>query len=151
MCMCSIEKIDDLLEKPYYLIDFLPKRVPENANGHFFDVEYYLQSSAKHYEFKNKCVNIILKLMCYYRASVLYEKWNNSPKPKDIDAAVMEIVERNSGTLNILFTEEDVLLVLDGNCLSLTIYNLSDNMKSIVEKIVLSEGFFLWYGEDQAF
>lgn len=35
MCMYSIEKIDDLLEKPYYLIDFLPKRVPENANVHF--------------------------------------------------------------------------------------------------------------------
>lgn len=86
--------------------------------------------------------------MCYYRASIQYRQWNNSPKPEDIDAVVTEIVERNLGTLNILFTEEDVLLVLDGNCLSLTIYNLSDNMKSIVEKIALSEGFFLWNGKD---
>lgn len=29
------KKIDELLEKPYYVIDFQLQRVPKNNNGHF--------------------------------------------------------------------------------------------------------------------
>lgn len=35
-------KIDALLNKPCYVIDFLPQKVSKTSNGHFFDVEYYL-------------------------------------------------------------------------------------------------------------
>ena len=41
------KKIDELLEKPCYVIDFLPQRVPKTNSGHFFDVEYYLLNSKK--------------------------------------------------------------------------------------------------------
>ncbi|MCM1468449.1 MAG: hypothetical protein NC086_09890 [Alistipes sp.] len=140
--------IDELLNKPYYVIDFLPERVSKTANGHFFDVEYYLLNSEKHHEMKNKYVNIILKLMCYYRTSILWNGWKDDPKPEDIDDAVKEIMENHSGTLNILFPEENVLLVFEWDCLNLTVYNLPENMKELVEKIALSEGFFCWKGAD---
>ena len=97
---------------------------------------------------KNKYVNIILKLMCYYRTSILWNGWNDNPKPEDIDAAVSEIMENHSGTLNILFSEENALLVFEWDCLNLSAYNLSENMKEIVGKIALSEGFFCWRGAD---
>lgn len=144
--MCK--KIDGLLEKPCYVIDFLPQRVPKDSNGHFFDIEYYLLNSEKRLEMKNKYVNIILKLMCYYHASILWNVWNDNPKPEDIDNAVSEIMENHSGTLNILFLEEDVLLVFEWDCLNLAVYNLSENMKEITEKIALSEGFFCCKGVD---
>lgn len=102
------KKIDELLEKPYYVIDFLPQRVPKNNNGHFFDVEYYLLNNEKRHEMKNKYVNMILKLMCYYRTSILWNGWNDNPKPADIENAISEIIENHSGTLNILFSDEDV-------------------------------------------
>lgn len=86
--------------------------------------------------------------MCYYRASVLWNGWNDNPKPKDIDDAIREIMENYSGTLNILFSEENVLLVFEWDCLNLTAYNLSESMKEIAEKIALSEGFFCWRGEN---
>lgn len=141
-------KIDDLLEKPCYVIDFLPQRVPAIAKGHFFDVEYYLLNSEKRLEMKNRYVNIILKLMCYYRASILWNGWNDNPKPADIDTAVSEIMENHSGTLNILFSDEDVLLVFEWDCLNLAVYNLTGDMKEMAEKIALSEGFFCWKGAD---
>lgn len=141
-------KIDDLLEKPCYVIDFLPQRVPKTAKGHFFDVEYYLLNSEKRHEMKNKYVNIILKLMCYYRTSILWNGWNDNPKPEDIDTAIGEIMENHSGTLNILFSDEDVLLVFEWDCLNLAVYNLTENMKEMVTKIALSEGFFCWKGAD---
>lgn len=142
------KKINELLEKPCHVIDFLPQRVPNTSNGHFFDVEYYLLNSKKRHEMKNRYVNIILKLMCYYRTSILWNGWNNNPKPADIEAAVSEIMENHSGTLNILFPDEDVLLVFEWDCLNFAVYNLSESMKEIVEKIALSEGFFCWRGTD---
>ena len=142
------KKINELLEKPCHVIDFLPQRVPNTSNGHFFDVEYYLLNSKKRHEMKNRYVNIILKLMCYYRTSILWNGWNNNPKPADIEAAVSEIMENHSGTLNILFPDEDTLLVFEWDCLNFAVYNLSESMKEIVEKIALSEGFFCWRGTD---
>ena len=94
---------------------------------------------------KNKYVDIILKLMCYYRSSIL---WNDNPKPADIDTVISEIMENHSGTLNILFPDEDVLLVFEWGCLNLSVYNLPENMKEMAEKIALSEGFFCWKGAD---
>ena len=142
------KKINELLEKPCHVIDFLPQRVPNTSNGHFFDVEYYLLNSKKRHEMKNRYVNIILKLMCYYRTSILWNGWNNNPKPSDIEDAVSEIMENHSGTLNILFPDEETLLVFEWDCLNFAVYNLSESMKEIVEKIALSEGFFCWKGMD---
>ena len=34
--------IDDYLEKPYWVVDILPRQVPPNANGQFFRIEDYL-------------------------------------------------------------------------------------------------------------
>ncbi len=34
--------IDKLLETPCYIMDFLPKQVPMNCGGQFFEVETYL-------------------------------------------------------------------------------------------------------------
>ena len=33
-----VDKIEKLLEKPCYVIDVLPKKVPADANGSFFEV-----------------------------------------------------------------------------------------------------------------
>ena len=38
------EKVERLLETPYWVIDFLPMQVPQGSAGQFFAVEqYYLQ------------------------------------------------------------------------------------------------------------
>ena len=34
--------INRLLEKPCYIIDFLPRQVPKDCGGQFFKVETYL-------------------------------------------------------------------------------------------------------------
>ena len=138
------KKVNELLEKPCNVIDFLPQRVPKNTAGHFFDVESYLLNSKKRHEMKSKYINVILKMMCYYRTSILWNGWKHHPKPADIEAAVSEIMENHSGTLNILFPDEDVLLVFEWDCLNFAVYNLPESMRELVEKIALSEGFFYW-------
>lgn len=137
-------RIDKLLNKPCYVIDFLPERVSKTANGQFFDIEYYLLNSDRHNEIANKFENIILKLMCYYHVRILTDEWIDYPKAEVIDRAINKIMKSRHGTLNITFPEENTLLVFEWDCLNLSIYNPSKRMIEILEKLALSEGLFLW-------
>lgn len=134
------KKIDALLEKPCYIIDFLPEQVEPDNGGQFFEVEYFLLNSDKHIGLKDRFVAVILKLMCYYHVAVLWNGWVDRPKPKMIEDAVREIMENRSGTLNVLFVEEDALLVFDWDCLNLSVYNPAEDVQSIMERIAFSEG-----------
>lgn len=134
--------IDELLEKPCYIIDFLPERVLSCANGQFFDVEYYLLNSDKHIRLKDKFANVILKLMCYYHVSVLWNGWIDRPSPKLIDEAISEIMNNHSGSLAVLFPDENVLLIFDWDSLNLSIYNPSETVALLIDKIAYSEGLF---------
>lgn len=81
-------------------------------------------------------------LMCYYHVSVLWNGWIDRPLPETIEKAVSEIMDNHSGTLNVLFPEEDTLLVFDWDCLNLAIYNPPEKVQSIMEKVAVSEGLF---------
>lgn len=47
--MEQANKVDELLEKSCYVIDFLPKQVKPDTGGQYFDIEYYLLNSEKHF------------------------------------------------------------------------------------------------------
>lgn len=143
----GIEKIDTLLEKPCYIMDFLPERVKPDNGGQFFDVEYYILNSDKHFGLKDRFVSVILKLMCYYHVAILWNGWADRPSPKMIEEAVCEIMENHSCTLNVVLMEKDALLVFDWDCLNLAVYNPSEEVQSIMEKIAFSEGLF-WRKEE---
>lgn len=64
------------------------------------------------------------------------------PEPETIEQAVAEIMDNHSGSLNVLFPEENAFLVFDRDCLNLSVYNPTENMKTLMEQIALSEGLF---------
>ena len=99
----KMERINALLEKPCFIMDYLPEQVKADNGGQFFDVEYYLLNSDKHIGLKDRFVAVILKLMCYYHVSILWNGWVDLPSPKMIEEAVCEIMGKHSGTLNVLF------------------------------------------------
>ena len=57
--------IDDYLEKPYWVVDILPRQVPPNANGQFFRIEDYLLKHPQIDAIYKKFFHILLKLNCY--------------------------------------------------------------------------------------
>lgn len=142
--MEQTSRIDELLEKPCYVIDFLPDQVRPDAGGQFFDVEYYLLNSHKHFSLKDKFVNIILKLMCYYHVSIQWEGWMDRPSPQSVEEAVNKIMDNHSGSLNILLPEENVLVVFAWDSLNLSVYNPSEEVQTLMQKIAVSEGLFWW-------
>ena len=138
----ATETLDRLLEKDVYIIDFLPKQVPKENDGQFWDVEYYLLNSPKQDFIKERFVNLILKLMCYYHLVILWNGWIDKPNPQIIEEAVSEIMDHHSGTLNCLFPNEDMLLVLDWDCLNLSVYNPPEETHELYRQIAWSEGMF---------
>lgn len=57
----STNNINRLLEKPCYIIDFLPRQVPKDCGGQFFKVENYLLNNYERYGLRDKYIRIILK------------------------------------------------------------------------------------------
>ena len=56
--------IEKLLEKPYWIIDILPKQVPKDSPGQYFAIkDFFLKEQLS--EIKKKHINVILKLNCY--------------------------------------------------------------------------------------
>lgn len=143
----TMEIIDNLLQKECYIIDFFPKMVLKEHDGQFFDVEDYLLNSKKHNIIKNKFVNIILKLMCYYHISILWNDWIDKPSPEQIEYTISEIMKNHSGTLNCLFPNENMLLVFDWDCLHLSLYNAPKKTHNLFNQIALSEGLFFRLSE----
>ena len=90
-----METINKLLNKSYYIIDYLPMQVPKDSEGQFFEVEAYLLSNMERYGIQDRFVGIILKAMCYYHTSVLIkDKWTEQPSP-DMTVAIIERIKKS--------------------------------------------------------
>ena len=128
--------IEDLLKKPYYVIDFLPMQVPKGSEGQFFVVEKYYLKNIK--EIHNKFIDIILKLNCYYDLEfIVDDKSQINPKPN--------VIEKNIKSKKyILIRFDKALITIDKGDLYMTIYNPNSNNLKILKDLATSNGLFLW-------
>ena len=136
--------VNDLLEKDCWVIDFLPRQVPANSPGQFFNVENYLLDHYEEYGFKKRFTAVILKVLCYHKFTVHWGDWLEDPSPALIAEAIETILENHSGWLNIFLPEENTLLVFEWDCLNLALYDPSPELLGLMEEIARSEGLFLW-------
>lgn len=138
--------IDELIEKPYWVVDLLPKQVPNNSEGQYFKVEkYYLNHRA---DICQKFINIILKLNCYYDIKVSHdgESWENNPAPEMIAKAIKACVSPHSmeSTLFVLFETETSLIVIDNDSTYMTLYNPTSGLLELTRQLASAEGLFTW-------
>ena len=141
--MCDYDRqAEELLEAPCHIVDFLPKTVPADAPGQYFAVERYWLESGRHGALAEKFAGIILKLMCYYHVMIDENGWTERPDPVRIDRIIAEIAKERAGTLNCLFPDENVLVVLDGDSLNLAVYNPDEKMRALIAALAQSEGLF---------
>ena len=134
--------INRLLEKPCYIIDFLPRQVPKDCGGQFFKVEAYLLNNDERYGLRDKYVRIILKLMCYYRVSVHWGEWIEQPAPEQVAEIIDKIMDNHSAGFNMLFPDKDALIQFEWDCMNLSVYNSDEEMRELLKQIAWSEGMF---------
>lgn len=137
-----MQRIERLLTAPCYLIDLLPRQVPKDCGGQFFAVETYLLNHYDRHGLQDRFLRILLKLLCYYPASVHWGRWIRQPSPEQLADIVETIFANHSGWMDLLFPEQDALLRLEWDCLHLAVYGPDEEMRGLLEQLARSEGMF---------
>ena len=132
-----MDRIEELLQTPYWIIDILPMQVPKDSPGQYFTVEdYFLKEQMA--EIKHKHINVILKLNCYMDVSIEEE---TNPAPDRISAIMNErYVYIMVGNSMILSEPDDT---------HMTVFNPDVQLLELIRAISTAEGLFVWKPEDQ--
>ena len=129
------DKIEQLLQSPYYIIDILPMQVPENSLGQYFAVEEYYLKDKQFEKIKRKHINLVLKLNCYRDISIDEEAAIN-PSPKHIAR------EMRKRYLYIMLGESMILSEPDDT--HMTVFNPDPQLLELIKAIAAGEGLYVW-------
>ncbi len=135
--------IDSLLDKPYWLIDVLPKQVPAESAGQYFKVERYFLSWLD--EIGRKFARVLIRLNCYYdlQMSTDGESWILNESPEDLARRFEESAASHS-PLSVLIGSEEALITFSGDDHYLTLYIPDDELLELVRQCAQAEGLFVW-------
>ena len=127
--------IDELLQKPYWIIDILPEQVAKDSPGQYFAVEKYFLETERMADIKTKHINLVLKLNCYRRIAINEEKEYN-PYP-----------ERIAGEMRSKY----VYLMLEGSMIlsepddtHMTVFNPDEETLKLIRTLAAGEGLYVW-------
>ena len=123
---------DEIMDKPYWIIDILPGRVPENSPGQYFRIEKYWMENQMA-EIRQKKFSLILKLNCYMQISIDGEI---NPSPEKIRNRIKETgVSIRIGNAMIVSEKDDTYM---------TLFNPDKPLLAMIRKIASGEGLFVW-------
>ena len=133
--------IDDYLEKPYWVVDILPKQVPADSRGQFFTIEQYFLNDEQTERRCRQFCNILMKLNCYEDIAVcgLSEEWTINPHPVDLEQRLLE-----RKPLFVFIEASDALLTINGDDIYMTVYNPDEALLQLLRPLAAAEGLFLW-------
>jgi len=135
--------IDSLLEKPYWLIDVLPKQVPAGSAGQYFKAERYFLSKLD--EISRRFARILIRLNCYYdlQLSTDGETWILNEFPEDLEHRFEESAASHS-PLSVLVGSDEALITFNGDDHYMTMYNPDEELLELVRQCAGAEGLFVW-------
>ncbi len=145
----SNDIIEQLLEKPCWVIDFLPHKVPASQNGQFFQVENLLLQPPHIERLYDKFATVLLQLNCYYDFHLFMNDDDEStfnPEPEQLLEAVnkVQVLKQH---LVIVIAEESTMLMLSGDDTHISVYNANQEILQLLEKLAAAQGLFLWQGQ----
>ncbi|MBQ9317455.1 MAG: hypothetical protein IJ203_11625 [Atopobiaceae bacterium] len=127
--------IDELLEMPYWVVDILPRQVPADSPGQYFAVERHYLEESQFAQVKQRHIDLVLKLNCYFDLALDDEQEVN-PSP----ARVVQEMNRRYVCIRM----GDALIVSEPDDTCLTIYNPNDELLALVRQLAMGEGLYLW-------
>ena len=127
--------IDELLQKPYWIIDILPMQVPKDSPGQYFAVENYFLEEERLSAIKQKHINVILKLNCYRDLSI-DEETEKNPRPE-------RIAEEMRKRYLYLMADEAMILP-EPDDTHMTVFHPDEQLLELIKEIAAGEGLFVW-------
>lgn len=141
------EIVERLLESPYWVVDFLPRQVPQEGGGQFFAVEQYYLEEPQHERLCRQFADVLLKLNCYHDLLVNYDdKWVKNPEPATLVARLIDALRH--GHLCALIDDGEALITASGGDTNITLYNPSPDLLRLAQQLASATGLFLWQPQD---
>ena len=140
--MTQSDIIETLLEKPYHVIDVLPKQVPADSPGQYFKVEKYFLSRldviCRHF------ADLVIKLNCYAEMQVSTdgESWGTEFSPEDLIRLFADSVTAHSA-LYFLINSDEALITFSGEDHYMTLYNADAELMELIGALAGAEGLFV--------
>ena len=137
--------IEELLNKPCWIVDILPERVPENSAGQYFAADRYFTRPDRLKALYRKFAELLIKLNCYYDMAVTFDwgaNWEKNPDPEDF-ADRLESAPMNT-YLRVIFEAQRAMLDLDLGDTNMTLYDPDSAIQDMVRKLAQAEGLFVW-------
>ena len=138
--------IEELFEKPCWVIDFLPRRVPAEGGGQFFRVERLWLREPRLSALRRRFADILLKLNCYEEMDVgapEEERFTRNPEPE----ALADWAGQNRRDLCVLLPGRNALITLNRDDTHMTVYNPPPDLLSLIGQLAAAEGLFVWQAE----
>ena len=135
--------IDDFFNKEYWVVDFLPKQVPENAGGRFFSVEQYYLETYRYAVLREQFSEILLKLYCYYDLQLFVDDDSEGIANPDPELLASHIKD-NQGNLCILVGASEGLITLSRDDTHMTVYAPSEDLFELIRMLADAVGLFVW-------
>ena len=135
--------IDDFFDKEFWVVDFLPKQVPENAGGRFFSVEQYYLEPTRYTVMRERFSDILLKLYCYYDLRLFVDDDSEGIANPDPELLASHIID-NQGNLCILVGASEGLITLSCDDTNMTVYAPSEDLFELIRMLADAVGLFVW-------
>lgn len=138
--------LDDFFDKAYWVVDFLPKQVPEKAGGRFFSVEKYYLEPLRYAVLRERFSDILLKLYCYYDLRLFVDDDTEgmfNPEPELLASHIKD----NQGNLCLLIGKSEGLITLSRNDTNMTVYSPSEDLLELIRTLAGAVGLFVWKPE----
>ena len=135
--------IEELLQRPYWVVDLLPCQVPENSRGQFFAVEQFYLKGSRETSLLQKFTDILLKLNCYYDLLVFPdagEEAVRNPKPETLS----EWMAGEHSALNALIESGPTLITWSSGSTNLTVFAPTEAILELIRKLAGASGLFVW-------
>lgn len=139
---------EDLFERPCWVLDILPDRVPEGSPGQFFAVEEYFLRPPLLAELHRRFADILLRLNCYYDFLVSPA---DGTEPEIINPPPEYLVSHIAGEpkdMCILLPGEDALITVNHDDLYMTVYHPGEALRRRLELLAAGTGLFLRRGRE---
>ena len=135
-----LDRIEELLERPCWVNDLLPYRVPEESAGQYFAVEEYFLKDPQNRRLRQCFVQILLKLNCYYDFLVYLndKETAENPSPDRLE----EMILQNRDIVDIVL--EEAMIVVRHDDTYMSVYDPDERLLEILKPLAAVNGLFLW-------
>ena len=135
--------IEAFFEKDYWILDFLPRQVPEKRGGRFFAVEEYYLEPLRYTILREHFAEILLKLYCYYNLRLFVDddmEGIANPEPE----LLASHIKSNQNELCFLIGSSESLITLARDDTHMTVYAPTENLLELIRTLAEAVGLFVW-------